>query len=854
MTSQVQHPVRQRYRGKAVIRLAAILVLSLQVAFADPADDPKVLQKQGIQRIDQYTDHFRRTGDQTSLLPELRKAQSELSASYDGFLARRDFAAAAWSVIKLGDIERLQAHWDAASQLYTRARDLARQANHSGYQAKALLGLAKREVYGRGNLGAAADYVTEAIPLATDSGNKDYLFDAFALAAELEVKRGDLVAAGEYLNRALALEGELEDKALVFYGYFDRADMYQQRGQKCDYERDFDACYRAFELARADYEQALRRAQELGSKYLADQMHEFLQRLDQRERLIKSQERFHHGVSVTAAALFHPKKATDVTVSERFASGPDEANLALVRIFMQQYPGVMDSSDPRGAYVQGMYEEMSGHSDTALAGYLKAVDLLERDRRNLRDEQSRGTFLEDKIGFYYAPILQFLDRRRHAEAFALMERSRSRAMADLLASRTLALGTPQERELFSESLKLKASIGLEQQKLFGLTAGAERAKHANEISQAEARINKLEAENQKLEARIANETPRLKELKVSQPVSLENAQRSAKQEGYDLLYYLVLEHAVILWHIGGDDVRVLNVFLPRSEVMSKVAALHESLTDPEHNANAKFDEQTSRELFLYLVQPVLKSIRTRHLIIVPHEDLNYIPFQVLQDLSDGTYLGERFQITYAPSATVIAALKKKPNLSGGRLLAVADPGIQAGTAEVEAIGRLYSGRSKVVKDVLAKKEDVKEWVNGYNQVHLSVHGRFVESEPLLSYLQLRRTDQDDGRLTAAEMFGLPLAKDSLVVLSACETGQVKATHANEIVGMVRALLYAGANNLVLSAWRVESKATALWMETFYRQAQTNSPSEAARLALLAVKARPEYRHPYFWGPFLMTGK
>ena len=125
---------------------------------------------------------------------------------------------------------------------------------------------------------------------------------------------------------------------------------------------------------------------------------------------------------------------------------------------------------------------------------------------------------------------------------------------------------------------------------------------------------------------------------------------------------------------------------------------------------------------------------------------------------------------------------------------------------------------------------------------------------MLSYLELAAKDQDNGRLTAAEMFGLPLAKDSLVVLSACQTGQVGVTHSNEVLGMVRALLYAGANNLVLSSWKVQSEATALWMESFYRAAQTNPPSEAARLALVAVKARPEYRDPYFWGPFLFTGK
>ena len=109
-------------------------------------------------------------------------------------------------------------------------------------------------------------------------------------------------------------------------------------------------------------------------------------------------------------------------------------------------------------------------------------------------------------------------------------------------------------------------------------------------------------------------------------------------------------------------------------------------------------------------------------------------------------------------------------------------------------------------------------------------------------------------LTAAEMFGLPLAPNSLVVLSACDTGQAQATRANEILGMVRALLYAGANSMVLSSWQVDAASTALWMETFYREAQSKPLSEAARLALVAVKSNPQYNHPYYWSPFLLIGK
>jgi len=320
------------------------------------------------------------------------------------------------------------------------------------------------------------------------------------------------------------------------------------------------------------------------------------------------------------------------------------------------------------------------------------------------------------------------------------------------------------------------------------------------------------------------------------------------------LYYLVLQTGFIVWHIGGDEVEVCKVFLPRAFLIDKVQKLRTSLTEPTHNEGAKFDEQTSRELFLFLIQPVLKFIKTKHLVIVPHEDLTYVPFQALQDPSSGSFVAENFQVSYAPSATILGLLTDKPRIKDGRLLAVANPSIEAARTEVKTIGRLYPGRSKIVADTPISKEDLKTWVATYNLVHLSVHGQFEESDPLLSYLELNSASPQEGRLTAAEMFGLPLPRGSMVVLSACETGRVTATHANELLGMERALLYAGASDLVLSAWEVDADSTALWMENFYREAQGASPAEAARLASLAVKAHPEYRHPYYWSPFLLTGK
>ena len=203
----------------------------------------------------------------------------------------------------------------------------------------------------------------------------------------------------------------------------------------------------------------------------------------------------------------------------------------------------------------------------------------------------------------------------------------------------------------------------------------------------------------------------------------------------------------------------------------------------------------AKELFLFLIQPVLERIKSKRLVIIPHEELNYIPFQIFLNPADGRFLGERFQISYAPSASILLGFKRSSSLSGGRLLAVADPDIPFAVKEVKYLAELFPEQRKVeTGDIMPRECDVKTWARDYDIVHLSVHGKFNEGAPMLSYLKLGEGGGDDGKLTAAEMYGLPLDKSRLVVLSACETGKTQATHGNEILGMMRGLLFAGANS------------------------------------------------------------
>jgi CHAT domain-containing protein len=841
--------------------------------FAPPTlasvDEAQALQQQAIQRIERYIDHFRRTFDRNSLRQELIQAQRELEESAALFWRAGLLEGAGHSLVKLGDSHRYLDNWDAAMTAYEDALRAAREAHAPAVECKALLGHARAHLYGKNATGAALELVNQALPLAEKVDDRSYSFDAWDLLAQVQLSQGDLVGAADSMNRAFSFEKAMQDDKLLYYGYLDRADVYQKFAEKCDYQRDFKPCLDAADRARRDYEAALAIARKFNWDGLADQTRGFIKRLDIRKELIEGQQRMHE--LAAESDIFSPRNADDVVVSKQFTTG---ANPQLAGLFalLENQGGMPPLTDARGAYIKGLLSEAAGNGDEALESYLRAADMLEDDLRSLYDERTRGSIIEDKVEFYYTAILHLIDRQRYEQAFELMERSQSRVMSDLIATRDIALSSPRERGLYASMLELRGQIAQYQACLFALRsgikadadcktmaaqkpaeekddrgvipAGESEMQAALNVSDLQRALEKLQEKYAAIRDRMTAETPRLARLVSSAPVHLGTLQKMLAADGSELIAYLTLESQLLIWHIGPDSLNVRSIFLPRSALKQKIEQLRKSLVHPA----LPYDRKVAYELYLYLITPVLKWIKSGHLVIVPHEDLHYIPFQALQtDLEDG-FLGDDYHITYAPSATVLVSLGTPVPLVKPKLLAVADPSLQHAPGEVRAIGLRFSGR--VVSDVLPAEDEVKALVPGTGLVHLAVHGRFAADEPLLSHLQFKSGGGDDGRLTAAEMYGLPLDSARLVVLSACETGSVRATHANEVIGMMRGLIFAGADALLLSAWKIDDKATAEWMQTFYAGARTYSLSRAAQIASKALRENPRYRHPWYWSPFL----
>ena len=150
-----------------------------------------------------------------------------------------------------------------------------------------------------------------------------------------------------------------------------------------------------------------------------------------------------------------------------------------------------------------------------------------------------------------------------------------------------------------------------------------------------------------------------------------------------------------------------------------------------------------------------------------------------------------------------------------------------------------------------------EKLSEYRRVHFATHAVIDEEIPARSgvVLSLVDTGEEDGILRMPEIFNLELNAD-LVVLSACRTGLGKLIKGEGMVGLTRAFMYAGTPRVAVSLWEVNDLATADFMKAFYRHMKAGESAgmalRAAKLSMIHSGAR-DYRHPYFWAPFVLVG-
>jgi CHAT domain-containing protein len=241
--------------------------------------------------------------------------------------------------------------------------------------------------------------------------------------------------------------------------------------------------------------------------------------------------------------------------------------------------------------------------------------------------------------------------------------------------------------------------------------------------------------------------------------------------------------------------------------------------------------------------PLLEGIE--RVVLVPHRELHYVPWCALHDGSG--WLIERHELSVAPSAAAWLGARARRPL--GSVLAVeGDPAtLPLVGAEIDAIGRAFGGRAVALRGSEATPEGVQAHAASADVLHLACHGHFRADNPAFSALELA-----GGPLTLADVRGLRLAA-SLVVLSACETGVSKVAPGDELIGMVRGFMIAGASAVLATQWAVSDQSTADLMAALYRElARGQRVGAALRTAQREAAARG--KHPFHWAAMTLHGR
>jgi CHAT domain-containing protein len=154
---------------------------------------------------------------------------------------------------------------------------------------------------------------------------------------------------------------------------------------------------------------------------------------------------------------------------------------------------------------------------------------------------------------------------------------------------------------------------------------------------------------------------------------------------------------------------------------------------------------------------------------------------------------------------------------------------------------------RLLEEVDATSQALHTLAGQCDVLHVAAHATFRPLEPLFSALYLH-----DGPFSTLDIFDLDL-HCSLAVLSACETALGVDGAGDELMGLSRAFLYAGAPSLLLTLWKVDDRSTSALMRVFY-QALTRGVGRAAALREAQMELlQGAYSAPFYWAPFQILG-
>ncbi len=458
--------------------------------------------------------------------------------------------------------------------------------------------------------------------------------------------------------------------------------------------------------------------------------------------------------------------------------------------------------------------------------------------------------------------------RRHAKdsaaghdalALSRVANARAQTLAETMY-RDATTADPATRQLLNKRVDL----------LTRLSRHADSAR----AQQNQAPLSELLLELDTLDQKLADIAPRRAAISGDTAIDLEQIKAQLGDASALLTVHLGRASGYV-WLLDASGLRAATIGDP-NEVRAAARQFAKALRERRPIANSR--DVLSEKLLVFALDQQIEN-----LLVSVSDELSYVPLEVLTSAPDGTALLDAVNVTYVPTpaALVTAPPRVKEKTELTRITLFADPLFSPddtriaetrGLMDDEAWNRLPHTRREAeairklplteVSAAIGAEANRDAFLRAATQptdvLHVATHGIVNSERPELSGLMLSRYQTDggllDGFVGTRDIYALDLAA-RLVVLSACETALGRELRGEGLIGLTRAFLYAGADEVVASLWQVSDRATAELMSTFYAEhiGAHRDAAEALRRAKQRIRANPRWKHPYYWSGIVLHG-
>jgi CHAT domain-containing protein len=491
--------------------------------------------------------------------------------------------------------------------------------------------------------------------------------------------------------------------------------------------------------------------------------------------------------------------------------------------------------------VIGRLAEQEGNLDAAVGAFAGAVAAVEQVRGELRRDDLRQAFGADRIVQQVYRNAARVELRRRSGAVAhrdlaaaeshgleclrLLELARARALMDLLA--TPDPGLP--RDILDSWRGADAEVALRRDRL-AAALGLDRP----DPSRVTARRAELEEARRDLEQRQAAlraVNPRFWQLTASGTAL--NAEGVAA-----LVRALPPRHCVLVYSIDRPD--YLACGITRDGIVASTWSQQERRIELLCDdlvavcSGGRPWQETADELGAILLDPLAAALDGALAVhVIASGPTLRVPFGVLT--WHGRRLSELAVVSVLPSLSAYPLLT--PTGRAGKALCVGDPeamtyretpdsparplpALPGAAVEAAAVAQALHGTPLIGPD--ATETNTRAALPTAPVIHLATHGVLDPVAPLASAVMLA----DGGQLTVAELLSLRLDAD-LVVFSACETGTGRIAGGDELLGLGRSLIAAGARAAMVTLWPVNDQSAAVLMTRFQTLRAEGKPTGEA---------------------------